>query len=390
MKKLSSGAKMMVLLMALRTIVDLFEDSYITTMLSRLTNGDTVKIALYFIVKYLFTGLGAILIGKWVKSRYLTVLRLGIIADLIFFIAFINMNNTWTSLVTTAILQGLALILYYLPVSFANSNWIKQKERHLYSSINGISVQILGILIPITFGGIIAKTSYTSTGSIIVAIILLQLFATLFVKNEKTSSEKKFALTQFCKDILHSKQMKLFILMNLFRGIALMGAQRQLINMLIFNQYQNEFQLGKITSIISFTTIILLWLFGKFTSTNHYRKLLILTTSIQILSVVSLILTTNTATIITISFCFTSCVGIINIILDNFFYTIANQYNDSKPEFLVSNEIVINAGRIISWCFAIFTTLFQTSSTITISISLINLAFIGMSAISAHILKKAF
>jgi len=390
MKKLTHGANMMLLLMGFRAIVDIFEDNYITTMLSRLTGGNISTITFYYMIKYLFTGVGAILIGKLVKQKYLTTLRIGIVADLIFFVALIKIRDSFISIGITAMLHGLALILYYLPIGFANANWIKENERHSYSSVKGIMNQILGILIPITFGGIISKTSYTHTGSILIAVVILQLIATIYVKDDVSSEPSIFRLIPFIKKIWQSSEMRIFMLMTLFRGIALMGAQKQLINMLIFENYGSEFQLGKITSIIAILTITLFWLFGRFSSEKHYRKILIFGTTIQLIAVIALMIRTNSMTITIINFTFTAVFGIMSSIIENYTYNkYVNKYQESKPEFLVSYEIIINFGRIISWLFVIVSSIWSVSA-ISASIGIINVLFVIMSFILAKMLKKSY
>ena len=119
---ISQGAWLMILLLSLRTIIDIFEDNYVTTLLTRLTDGATSKIAVYFIVKYGVTAVGAIFIGRYVKKYALRVFRLGMISTFLFFIAFINMKLTIFSMLIAASLQGLALIMYYLPFAVINAS----------------------------------------------------------------------------------------------------------------------------------------------------------------------------------------------------------------------------------------------------------------------------
>ena len=143
---ISQGAWLMILLLSLRTIIDIFEDNYVTTLLTRLTDGATSKIAVYFIVKYGVTAVGAIFIGRYVKKYALRVFRLGMISTFLFFIAFINMKLTIFSMLIAASLQGLALIMYYLPFAVINASVVKKSERHNYSAKNSIAGKILGMI----------------------------------------------------------------------------------------------------------------------------------------------------------------------------------------------------------------------------------------------------
>ena len=287
---LSRNARTLLTLSMLRIIVDLFLDNYVTTMISKLTGGNMIMISYYYIVMFICTVAGAALIGKFVKSHYLGVLRCGITVNVLFFLLFIYLKNNIFYFAVLASLQGLSLGCYYLPIQFASSNWISPKDRHKYSSITGILGQVLKIILPVLLGGIIVKNNYKNTGIYMFMVVLLQLAVTLIIKEEKTTKQiTPYSLPKYFKIIALSKNMKLFWIMCFFRGIALLGAQRQLINLLIFEQ-NNEFELGKITSVISIITIILFYGFGKFVSSKQYKRVLLLSTILQLVSVFALII----------------------------------------------------------------------------------------------------
>lgn len=380
----------MILLLSLRTIIDIFEDNYVTTLLTRLTDGATSKIAVYFIVKYGVTAVGAIFIGRYVKKYALRVFRLGMISTFLFFIAFINMKLTIFSMLIAASLQGLALIMYYLPFAVINASVVKKSERHNYSAKNSIAGKILGMITPITFGAIIAKTNYFTTGIVILSVIVLELVAASFIKNAKSEEHERFEFAFFLKRFVKEGTNKLFIVMMICKGIALMGAQRQLINMLIFNQYGSEFQLGKIASLVSVSSIVLVALFGKYATPKKYKSILGVTAGIQLITVIFLMVNTNTISIVLMRFAFDAVVGIIGLIAENYLYGLAVANAEYKTEYMVLTEVLSNTGRILSWVLAIIVSVISTqnSMSIPIAISVINLAFMLMVIMLTKVLKK--
>lgn len=388
--KISRGAWLMIWLLSLRTIIDIFEDNYVTTLLTRLTGGATSKIAVYFIVKYGVTALGAIFIGRYVKKYALGVFRLGMISTFLFFIAFINMKLTIFSMLIAASLQGLALIMYYLPFAVINASVVKKSERHNYSAKNSIAGRILGMITPITFGAIIAKTNYFTTGIVILSVIVLELVAASFIKGVKSEEHERFEFAFFLKRFVKEGTNKLFIVMMICKGIALMGAQRQLINMLIFNQYGSEFQLGKIASLVSVSLIVLVALFGKYSTPKKYKIILGITAGIQLSTVMFLIFNTNTISIVLMRFAFDAVVGIIGLIAENYLYGLAVANAEYKTEYMVLTEVMSNAGRILSWVLAIIVSVISTQNfmSIPIAISVINLAFMVMVIALTKVLKK--
>ena len=387
---ISQGAWLMILLLSLRTIIDIFEDNYVTTLLTRLTDGATSKIAVYFIVKYGVTAVGAIFIGRYVKKYALRVFRLGMISTFLFFIAFINMKLTIFSMLIAASLQGLALIMYYLPFAVINASVVKKSERHNYSAKNSIAGKILGMITPITFGAIIAKTNYFTTGIVILSVIVLELVAASFIKNAKSEEHERFEFAFFLKMFVKKDANKLFIVMMVCKGISLMGAQRQLINMLIFNQYGSEFQLGKIASLVSVSSIVLVALFGKHATPKKYKSILGVTAGIQLITVIFLMVNTNTISIVLMRFAFDAVVGIIGLIAENYLYGLAVANAEYKTEYMVLTEVLSNAGRILSWVLAIIVSVISTqnSMSIHIAISVINLAFMLMVIMLTKVLKK--
>lgn len=388
--KISQGAWLMILLLSLRTIIDIFEDNYVTTLLTRLTGGATSKIAVYFIVKYGVTALGAIFIGRYVKKYALRVFRLGIVSTFLFFIAFINMKLTVFSMLIAASLQGLALIMYYLPFAVINASVVKKSERHNYSAMNGIAGRILGMITPITFGVIIAKTNYFTTGIVILSVIVLELVAAIFIKSVQLEEHKQFEFSNFLKEFVREDANRLFIIMMVCKGVALMGAQRQLINMLIFNQYGSEFQLGKIASLVSVSSILLVALFGKYVTPKKYKLVLGITAGIQLGTVIFLIANTNTVSIVLMRFAFDAVVGIIGLIAENYLYGLAMANAEYKTEYMVLTEVLSNAGRILSWILAIIVSIasMQNTMSIPIAISVINLVFMVMVVMLAKVLNK--
>ena len=392
--KFSYGANVLLVLLVFRCIVDLFEDSYITTQLSIITGGNTTKIAIYYIVKHLLCPIGALLAGRWVKTHCLTVMRIGIIADLIFFIAFSQIKDTWGSIIVIAAIQGLALVLYYLPLSFVTANWVLDKERHRFLSYQSVISKTMSIIIPVTLGTIIYATNYNSTIKLMIVIVALQLITIAVIRRDKTCESSNFDMLGFVKKSVKDKEMRDYFLISILKGLTLIGAQSQLINMLIFNRFGNEYELGKITSLIAILSIISFWTFGKFGSEKIYRQIIKSFTVIQVVVVLALLAITNEITIIAIRMCFDCTLSIVRLIADNYCYKLVNKpLNETmKSEFFVYQEFGLNIGRIISWIIVIFVSLltFVSSGTIlTVSLCMITIAFVIMSVMLSRALKSS-
>ena len=381
--KFSYGANVLLVLLVFRCIVDLFEDSYITTELSNITGGDTSKIAVYYIVKHLLCPIGAVLAGKLVKKKPLIVMRIGIVVDLLFFAVFSRINTSWFSIITISAVQGLALVLYYLPLSFVTANWVLDSERHKLLSYQQTISKTMSVIVPVTLGAIIYASDYNSTIKLMIVIVALQLVTIAVVRDSGTCENSHYDLIGFVKKSFKDKEMRDYFLISILKGLTLIGAQSQIINMLIFERFGNEYELGKITSIIAFIAIVSFWLFGKFGSEKIYRKIMIIFTAIQIAVVVALLVMTNAVTIIAIKLCFDCTLSIVRLIADNYCYKLSNKpINEKmKSEFFIYQEFGLNIGRIISWIIVFLAsvlTFISPSTILTISISLITIGFVAM------------
>ena len=390
--KFSYGANVLLVLLIFRCIVDLFEDSYITTELSHITGGDTSKIAIYYIVKHIFCPIGAILAGKWVKKKSLTVMRIGIIADLLFFILFSKINDSWFSIITIAAIQGLSLVLYYLPLSFVTANWILESERHKLLSYQQTLSKTMSVIVPVTLGAIIYASDYSSTIKLMIVIVVLQLVTIAVVRDSGTCENSHYDLIGFVKKSFKDKEMRDYFLISILKGLTLIGAQSQIINMLIFERFGNEYELGKITSIIACIAIASFWLFGKFGSEKIYRKIMIIFTAIQIAVVATLLAMTNAVTIIAIKLCFDCTLSIVRLIADNYCYKLSNKPINTKmkSEFFIYQEFGLNIGRIISWAIVILASVFtfiSSGTILTVSINLITIGFVAMVGLLCKALK---
>lgn len=371
-KIFSTGAVIVLCLGIFRSVVDVFEDNYVTTMINLITGGDTLKITIYHIVKFGVCPIVAIGAGRWLKSHYLTVMRIGIVADLAFFLAFSQMQNSWVSIILTSAIQGSAFIMYYLPLNFIMANWIRSDELHKFFSYQSLIGKIMSVLLPVLLGGMIVTISYGRTISVMIVVVILQLATLLFANkaDAKPQVYSSYNIISFIKKAFSNKEMSHFFIISFCKGAVLVGAQSQLINLLIIAKFGDELQLGKVTSIVAVIAMVTLYVFGKFANEKMYRKILSVLTVIQVTVVVSLLLWTNTATIILIKLCFDCVLSIVGLITNAYVFKLAdNELTKShKAEYFVFHEIGMNAGRIVSWLFVIIAT--------TISVNILPLAIL--------------
>lgn len=114
------------------------------------------------------------------------------------------------------------------------------------------------------------------------------------------------------------------------------------------------------------------------------------TAGIQLITVIFLMVNTNTISIVLMRFAFDAVVGIIGLIAENYLYGLAVANAEYKTEYMVLTEVLSNAGRILSWVLAIIVSVISTqnSMSIPIAISVINLAFMLMVIMLTKVLKK--
>lgn len=387
-ERLSLAAWFVILMGGIRTIVDLFEDNFITTLLMQLTNNDSSQIAIYSIARFSVIIVVVVLLGILCKRHPLAVFRTGIVLDLVLMLSLRHIRNNWSSLLFIAFIQGIALVVYYLPFNLLNSNWVSPKERHRFSGTNEAICKAIAILAPILLGSLISGKGYEYTLIFMAILVLIQLILAQNLKKGNISENRNFHLISFFQKIATSKDLQVYFLVEFLRGISIAGAQSNIITMLVYSETQSEYTLGKLISIIAIISMAVAWIFGRYCSKKHYVVIIWTTVVTQVVAITLLICFSGLPTIILENIVVSVFIGLVSLISTNLMFNISLEQEESKTEFFVTREIVLNIGRIISWGLVIVSSLLKTSLTLKISLVFIAIAFIVMSVLLTKIIRK--
>lgn len=349
-------------------VFQLFLNTFMVAYFITLTNYNYKIISIYYILVYAFLSITFFLMGRFVKNvSQIHIYRLGIIlkAIYIFFLAILK-DKIVDYYIYLGIFYGIVQGLYWVSAhSLINEHVSKKYDS--YISIKAIFDKILKILFPIVFGVSIQLTSFAYIAKIILILSVIQIIFSLLIVDKTVVSEKKYDFKKFYLKYKNNKLIKQTGKLTAYGGVV-NNLLDTLITIMIILTFKTTVSLGFLTTLFSVCSIISVYIFNR--KIKNKNLALSISTLGLILSVLLIALNVTKLTIIVYNLSAGLFLVLLKNVADAKRYTIADQIEETKQDYLVEYHVLVeaylNISRVISYALLLVVSFLNNAATFNI------------------------
>lgn len=260
-----NNKKALFILRILKSIVEIFINSFFVMYFLSISNQNIVKLGIYYIIIYLTAYLSIRILGNYSKGKKrVNLLRVGIILNFIYFVLILFLKEDIIKYIyIMAIIYGLEEGFYYSVYNNFESISIKNSDRASFAGIYTIIKSLVSIIIPILFGSIITKSGFVKCTIIIVILTILQIITSFIFRDEKIVNRENLNLIYYKMLIKKYPTMKKMHHISLINGIIFSGAFQSIVTLYIIKVLNSSIELGIFSSVFAIITCFLGYFFAK-------------------------------------------------------------------------------------------------------------------------------
>lgn len=327
------------------------------------TNYQIIPLAKYYIMTYLFIGIGFLLISKFIKNNYkVDSFRIGIALKALY-VALIMLlkENIINYIFSVAIIDGLSQGLYAYPKNLLNSEKISNEDRQKYSGTINTICQVIAIIIPLLLGVLLTYFSYIQVGKAFFVLYIIMYIVSYGLKDDKHYYKRNLELKEFFNLFKANKELKYVLLKPLLSGLTISSGVMYLIITLykIYN-FKTNLNLGIVTSICSFVCLIGCFLF-KYIKRKNFSKVMLYSGIISFITILLFTFFPSKTSLIIFMFIDNLFITFITLISN---MTVNNYSNkeeikkDLKPEYYLIIDIMYMISRVLGYTLLLMVCLF--------------------------------
>ena len=351
---LSRNYKVLFSMRLLKSILTNFVDVFLVLYFINVSNNNILPLGIYKLVDITTIWLVVFSLRNYCKSKNrVWLMRIGIVLYFIYFLAIILLKEQVVNYIyLIGLLYGLEEGFYYSVYNTIESDGIENKDREKYLGTYNAWKNIVSIIFPLFFGGLIEKSGFINTIIVVLIIVALQIILSIVLRDNNIPKESKTNLKEFKGVMKKHPELKSIIGTNICSGLTYSdGALSYVITIYIIKVFSESVSLGIFTSIFSVVSIIIGFLFVKVIKPKYYIKLLCTTLPITIILLCIMLLNCNFITVVlynlfqTISKLLSDLIRERNIFNFSNIETIKRKY---KVEYFLTLEKSLFIGRVIS------------------------------------------
>lgn len=322
MKDLFRSQKSLLGVHAIRIILELFTNTFLTSYIISLTPDSIlgkglINVGLFYVSWFAVYAILYYVISYFVdKSNRVSILRIGILVNTILLSALVVWGQTIAKwIIFAGALCGISDAFYY------SSYLVLKNELNSGTGIKTFNIwtvvitNIIKVIVPTILGALIDISSYQAMAIYVVALTLIQ-FALSFLIKSKRPENSNFELKKYFLYLKNNKQINSKIKWTYINALlaGFKNTYQIIVVILLVYTFKTNLSLGLFTSLFSVITILLLLIYRYIDNKPHINKFSIYLI-IGILPFFSCI-----------AFVCYSCKW--TLIIYNFFLTIAIYYSD--------------------------------------------------------------
>lgn len=352
--------KILFSLRILKSILNNFVDVFLVLYFLNVSNSNILPLGIYKLVSVIAIWLVIFLVRNYCKSAgRIRFLRIGVILYFLYFLSIIILREKVVDYIyLIGLLYGLEEGFYYSVYNMIESDGIDNKERAKYIGSYTAVKNVISIIFPLIFGGLIQKSGFINATIFALFIVVLQIVLSNVFQDNNIPESKKTDFKKFRDAVKGHKEFSNIITTKICAGLTYSeGALSYVITIYIIKIFSESMSLGIFTSIFSIISMIIGLLFVKVIKPKYYNNLMIITSTCTIILLCIMLLNCNFITIVLYNLFQTISKGLTDLINEknvSNFSNISAIKKEFKVEYFLSIETSLFIGRVISNVLFIF------------------------------------
>lgn len=351
---LSKNYKILFSLRLLKSILINFVDVFLVLYFINVSNNNILPLGIYKLVAMVTVWIVILLSRNLCKSKNrVWLMRIGIVMYFLYFLAIILLKEKVIKYIyLIGLLYGLEEGFYYSVYNTIESDGIENKDREKYlGTFNGVK-NIVSIIFPLFFGSLIQNSGFITTIVFALIIVVLQIVLSIVLEDNNIPEGNKTNIKNFVIVMKDYPELKSIIKADICSGLTYSeGALSYVITIYIIRIFSESVSLGIFTSIFSFISVIIGFLFVKVLKPKYYTRLLCATLPITIILLCIMILNCNFTTVVLYNLFQTISKLLSDLIRERNIFNFSNIEiirKKFKVEYFLTLETSLCIGRVIS------------------------------------------
>lgn len=234
-----------------REILMLFNNVFLGIYFLKLTSGNMVTVATYYLIYYTIHILWRYLVGRMINNKNIVkIYRFSMFTNLSVSIILLVLGPSIVEYIYLfAMYYALSQCLYWTTYSVMIYELNEKENFKKYFSYDSMIANISAIIFPVLFGIVLTNYSYTFIFGMLSIIALISFILSFTIKDVPIKCEK-IKLRESIKKIKDKKLIGYLGLESILNGLTHGGVIKMLTTLIIFTKFENESFIGIISSVI--------------------------------------------------------------------------------------------------------------------------------------------
>lgn len=345
----------------LKNIISVYFDTFFVLYFFQVANYEVIPLAKYYIILYLFIGIGFLLIRNSMKKNIkVPYFQLGISMQALYIALIMLLKDKIINYIfLVGIVKGIADGFYYYPKSILDSEKISNENRQKFTGIVNTINQITSIIIPLCLGVLLTFMSYTDLGKVFFILFIIMFLVSFWINDEK-HYDKKFEMSKFLKLIKRNCSIKNSLLVPILSGLTYSsGVMGLIITLYKINIFKTNLNLGFVDSITAALSLLICILYSSKIKLKHFKFISIFSGFVSLISLLLFSIIPNVGTLIFYLLVRYSFILIISLISENVVVNLTNCEeikNDFKAEYYCMRDILFSISRSFGYVLLLLVT----------------------------------
>ena len=349
-----SSYKVLFILRILKNVLTGFVESFFVLYFLDVSDNNILPLGIYKLIAVTAIYGAIFFVRNLAKSKYrVHLMRVGIFLDLAYFCTIILLKNRLVDYIyIVGVLYGLEEGIYYSVYNMIESDEITNEERAKFTGTYTAVQAVLSIAFPLVFGSLIYANEFIKSLALVVAIVLIRIFFSLYLKPKGIPKEKKTNIKKYLQRTETIPLFKQLYITEFFYGVIFTeGAFAYIVTIYIVRVFSNSFSLGIFTSLFSLVTCVIGMLFAKCMKKEHYGPAIRISMVLTVICLMVMMMNCRAETIVLFNLFYTVSKTLGTLINENIQADLSNFENirkEYKVEYWLANETCFFAARLIS------------------------------------------
>lgn len=351
-QKLKPKNKAMLATHTLNNTISIFVTTFLISYIYSISTNYVTNIGLFYACNYFSMMVFYFLISTIIdRTDRVTFYRLAILVRAVFIICVVYWGESLAKYVVLAgALHGFSEACYWSSYNLMKNELVSRHVVSRYSGLQLTTCEITNITVPIILGGIIDSSKFSTCAYIVVAIAVIELILSIFIKSKRPENSS-FNMRGFIKDVKNKGyEGKLVLWVIVIGGLyGFTNVLTTLKTIIIMFEFGSDFSLGVITSVVAIVTLVVITCIRKFTKIGNRAAIFWVSALLPIPATLLLVLNVCKTTIIIYSFVNAICMVIHTMSYDVIRNIILKKLNlfDDIAEFQCSIECYMELSRVL-------------------------------------------